>query len=137
MKRSLTMMDNFMSKAFHHIQTPLHVMLTTGDSVHEKNHKCVYVIGPYSCNRMCQYLTRVYQHINGTLLVVENTIELFRYEQRVVCDTQKTIFEVKELAESILRKRHSLWSVTNGSGQMWYLILCILKAGSLGDSKCL
>ena len=30
------MMDNFMSKSFHHIQTPLHVMLTTGDLLHEK-----------------------------------------------------------------------------------------------------
>ena len=36
MKRSLTIMENFMPKAFHHIQTPLHVMLTTGDLVHEK-----------------------------------------------------------------------------------------------------
>jgi hypothetical protein len=70
--------------------------------------------------------------------MVENTIELFRYEQRVVCDTQKTLFEVKELAESILEKapfpfvRHK-WK----RGQMWYLILCISNAGSLGDPKCL
>lgn len=98
--RSLENMDNFMSKTFHHLRTPLHIMLNTGELLKERVKSNFLRVSPSAATECMKMLDDSNQYINGTLAMVENTLELVKYEQGAICKTESDLLDVKNLVES-------------------------------------
>lgn len=99
--RSLANMDNFMSKTFHHVRTPLHIMVNTGDLVKEKVMSIFMKLAPTAASECMKILDESSDYISGTLSMVENTLELVKYEQGILPEAENKLLNVKDLVEAV------------------------------------
>ena len=106
-KRSLAMLDNFMSRSLHHMRTPLHVLQTSLDIVLTQLKKIGQrVSGDLDLSELvedCDFLlTQAETHVNKATEMIDDISDLARFDQGLQANVSNDLILLKELGTSVL-----------------------------------
>jgi len=106
-KRSLKMLDNFMSRSLHHLRTPLHVLQCTLDIVSSNLSKLATRPGDAKLateifEESVSLMQQAGIHIDNAVVMIDDITDLARLDQGGVFNLNEEIIHLKDLGKQVL-----------------------------------
>jgi PAS domain S-box-containing protein len=106
-KRSLKMLDNFMSRSIHHLRTPLHMMQNTCDLIAEQLRN---PMASRDFSETLGLLDEAAENINDAVTFADNITILARLDQGAELEVKTENVDIRELGKEALASVHVVFS---------------------------
>ena len=105
-KRSLTMLDNFMSRSLHHMRTPLHVLQTTVDIVLEYVAQIAESMPEDPgllelVDESKDLLTQAGEHVSQAVEMIDDISDLARLDQGSELKISRDLIQLRDLGQDV------------------------------------